>query len=257
MTEDELVARTDSNYFAVWPLYSSLGDGGGETRQRGALTITDSSTPMANFNNIFVTRPLRDPVPELRDAIAFFDERGRPFVVRIREGLDPAAARACSELGLVDGGITPGMALADLGRPGTRVEGLSILTARTRETFLAHFELIVAAFGVPRQFAEMLLTERFLHLPDVELYVGYLGDKPVASSALFVTGRTGGIYNVATLPEMRGRGIGEAMTWHCVRRGAAMGCVAATLQASDMGRPIYERMGFRLVSPYRTYQRPS
>lgn len=256
MTEDELIARTDSNYFAVWPLYSSFGDGGGETRQRGALTITDSSTPMANFNNIFVTRPLRDPLPELRDAITFFDERRRPFVVRIREGLDPAAERACGELGLVDVGITPGMALADMAKPGTRVEGLTMLTARTHETFLHHVGMIEAAFGVPRQFVEQLMTDRFLHLPDVELYVGYLDDKPVASSALFVTGRTAGIYNVATLPEVRGRGIGEAMTWHCVRRGAAMGCVAATLQASDMGRPIYERMGFRLVSPYRTYQRP-
>lgn len=256
MTDEELIARTDSNYFAVWPLYSSLGDAGGETRQRGALTISDSCTPLAMFNNIFVTRPPRDPVSELRDAIALFDERGRPFVVRIREGLDPATERACGELGLVDGGITPGMALGDMTLPGSRVEGLSIRTARTRETFLDHFEMIIAAFGVPRQFAEMLLTERFLHVPDVELYVGYLDDKPVASSALFVTGRTAGIYNVATLPEARGRGIGEAMTWHCVRRGAAMGCVAATLQATDMGRPVYERMGFRLVSPYRTYQRP-
>ncbi len=256
MTEDELVARTDSNYFAVWPLYSSLGDGGGETRQCGALTITDSCTPLAMFNNIFVTRPLRDPLAEIRDAIALFDERGRPFVVRIREGLDPAAERACGELGFVDGGITPGMALADIAQPGTRVEGLTVLTARTHETFLHHLDVIEGGFGVPRQFIDMLMTERFLHVPDVEVYVGYLDDKPVASSALFVTGRTAGIYNVATLPDVRGRGIGEAMTWHCVRRGAAMGCVAATLQASDMGRPIYERMGFRLVSPYRTYQRP-
>jgi hypothetical protein len=30
----------------------------------------------------------------------------------------------------------------------------------------------------------------------------------------------------------------------------------SALQASAMGRPVYERMGFRLVSPYRTYHRP-
>jgi hypothetical protein len=35
-----------------------------------------------------------------------------------------------------------------------------------------------------------------------------------------------------------------------------MGCVMAALQASEMGRPVYERMGFRLVSPYRTFHRP-
>ena len=256
MTDDELIVRTDANYFAVWPLLCSLGDGGGEVIQRSGLTITDSGTPLTQFNNIFVTRPLRDPLEKLRGAVALFDDRRRPFVVRIREGLDSAADRACEELGLVEGDVTPGMALADMTKPGTRVDGLTILTATSRETFLHHLDMIVGAFGVPRQFAEALLTDRFLHVPDAELYVGYLDHRPVASSALFVTGRTAGVYNVATLPEVRGRGIGEAMTWHCVRRGAAIGCVAATLQASEMGRPIYERMGFRLVSPYHTYHRP-
>ncbi len=256
MNDDELIARADANYFTVWPLLCSLGDGGSEVIQRGGLTITDSGTPLAQFNNIFVTRPLPDPLAQLKGAIALFDERSRPFLVRIREGLDPAADRACGELGLVDGGVMPGMALADMTKPGTRAEGLTMLTARTHEAFSHHLDMIVGAFGVPRAYAEVLLTERFLHLPDTELYVGYLDDRPVAASALFVTGRTAGVYNVATLPEVRGRGIGEAMTWHCVRRGAAMGCVAATLQASDMGRPIYERIGFRLVSPYHTYHRP-
>ena len=256
MTDDELVARTDANYYAVWPLYTSLGDGGGEVIQRDGVTLTDSGTPVAQFNNIFVTRPLRDPLAQLESAIALFDERSRPFLLRIREGLDPAADRACGELGLADGGVTPGMALADMTKSGTRVEGLTILTARTHEAFSHHLDMIVAAFGVPRAYAELLLTERFLHLPDTELYVGYLDDRPVAASALFVTGRTAGVYEVATLPEVRGRGIGEAMTWHCVRRGAAMGCVVATLQASAMGYPIYERMGFRLVAPYHTYHRP-
>jgi ribosomal protein S18 acetylase RimI-like enzyme len=256
MTDDELIARTDSNYFAVWPLFCSLGEGGGEVIQRGGLIITDSGAPLAMFNNVFVTRPLADPLEALRDAVALLDARGRPFLVRIREGLDPAADRACGELGLVDGGVTPGMALSDVTKHGSPVAGLTIVTAATRETFLHHVEMIVGGFGVPRRFVEALLTDHFLHVPDAELYVGYLDNKPVASSALFVTGRTAGVYNVATLPDVRGRGIGEAMTWHCVRRGAAMGCVAATLQASDMGYPIYERMGFRLVSPYRTYHRP-
>jgi ribosomal protein S18 acetylase RimI-like enzyme len=255
MTDEELIARADANYFTVWPLLCSLADGAGEVIQRGGLIMTDSGTPLAMVNSVFVTRPLRDPVAELRGALAFFDERRRPFLVRIRRGLDPAADRACAELGLVAGGVMPGMALDRMTNEGTRVDGLAIVAAKTRATFLHHLDVMVEGFGLPREFAEVLLTDRFLHVPDAELYVGYVDDRPIASSALFVTGRTAGIYNVATLADVRGRGIGEAMTWHCVRRGAEMGCVAAILQASEMGFPIYERMGFRLVSPYHTYHR--
>jgi predicted acetyltransferase len=58
---------------------------------------------------------------------------------------------------------------------------------------------------------------------------------------------------VATRAKFRRRGVGEALTWHAVREGVAAGCRSATLQASEMGRPIYERMGFRLVAPYKTF----
>lgn len=35
--------------------------------------------------------------------------------------------------------------------------------------------------------------------------------------------------------------------------GAADGCDVAILQATDMGRPIYERLGFRTVVQYVGY----
>jgi hypothetical protein len=181
MTDDELIARADANYFTVWPLLCSLGDGGGEVIQRGGLTITDSGTPLAMVNSIFVTRPLHDPVAELRRALAFLDERRRPFLVRIREGLDPAADRACIELGLVEGGVTPGMALNQMTSEGTRLEGLTIVTAAMRETFLHHLEVVVEGFGLPRQFVE-LLRPIFPHARCRAL-AGYVDDRPAAASA--------------------------------------------------------------------------
>jgi ribosomal protein S18 acetylase RimI-like enzyme len=61
------------------------------------------------------------------------------------------------------------------------------------------------------------------------------------------------VYYVATLPDFRRRGLGEAMTRRAIAQGAAAGCNVATLQASPLGLPIYERMGFRRVGYYRTY----
>jgi ribosomal protein S18 acetylase RimI-like enzyme len=78
----------------------------------------------------------------------------------------------------------------------------------------------------------------------------------VASSALIVIDGVAGVHYVGTLASHRRRGFGEAMTRHAVDEGAQAGCRSATLQASEMGQPIYERMGFRVVTQYKTFVRP-
>jgi len=65
-----------------------------------------------------------------------------------------------------------------------------------------------------------------------------------------------GVYNVATLAAYRRRGLGEGMTAHAAQEGARAGCRMASLQSSEMGLPVYTRMGFRTVAGYRTFVRP-
>ena len=43
------------------------------------------------------------------------------------------------------------------------------------------------------------------------------------------------------------------MTARVVADGVSAGCDVAALQASAMGRPIYERQGFRTVVRYAAY----
>ncbi len=47
-----------------------------------------------------------------------------------------------------------------------------------------------------------------------------------------------------------------AMTARVAADGVAAGCDVAILQASDMGRPVYERMGYRRVVQYMGYVEP-
>ena len=66
--------------------------------------------------------------------------------------------------------------------------------------------------------------------------------EPVCTSALVRNADVAGIYFVATLEDFRGRG--AAVTWEAARDGIEHGCRFASLQASELGRPVYERMGF-------------
>jgi GNAT superfamily N-acetyltransferase len=95
-----------------------------------------------------------------------------------------------------------------------------------------------------------------LDRPDCVVYVGYAGGDPVVSGLGWRTGRTIGVYSIATIPSARRRGYGAAMTARVVSDGLVTGCDVAALQASDMGRPIYQRMGFRTVVRYVSYKDP-
>ena len=87
-------------------------------------------------------------------------------------------------------------------------------------------------------------------------WVASLEGMPVAAAALFVGAGVAGIYNVCTVPEARGRGIGRAVTGAALDEAVSRGLDLAILGASEMGLPVDRRMGFREVSRLRSYAPP-
>lgn len=89
--------------------------------------------------------------------------------------------------------------------------------------------------------------------PDVALFTGAVNGQVIATARLTCLGAIAEITGVVTEPGQRRRGIGTAMTWAAIAAGAARGCTSATLTATEMGYPVYLKMGFQPVCTFRTY----
>lgn len=77
---------------------------------------------------------------------------------------------------------------------------------------------------------------------------------PIATAAACVAAGVNLVTFVATMPEARGQGIGEAITW---RATLADPTFPAMLIASDPGRPVYERMGYHALTRWTLWYRPT
>jgi ribosomal protein S18 acetylase RimI-like enzyme len=75
-------------------------------------------------------------------------------------------------------------------------------------------------------------------------YALWCDGEMVATSTLAFCDDVAGIYNVATLPHVRRKGFGAAVTAHAVREGRELGAATAVLQSTDAGLGVYRKLGF-------------
>jgi ribosomal protein S18 acetylase RimI-like enzyme len=160
--------------------------------------------------------------------------------------------------GLEPDGVAPGMAvsLTDWSAP-PRPDGLEIEPARDGATFHDAMDVMFDGFEAPRE-VQPLFEERFRDYSvgpraTSRTYVARLDGRAVATSLGAVFDGIVAIYNVATVPAARRRGAGAAITAEAMADAKAQGARWAILETSEMGRSVYERLGFRHVTDIAIY----
>jgi hypothetical protein len=79
------------------------------------------------------------------------------------------------------------------------------------------------------------------------------GHEPLGVACGYLYETTGGVYYVGTPPETRGRGAGAAVTSWVTNRLFELGATSVALQASTVGFPIYQRLGYGVYDHYRRF----
>lgn len=76
-------------------------------------------------------------------------------------------------------------------------------------------------------------------------FIAVRDDAPIASASIFTGAGIAGLYNVGTVPQARGQGIGTAITLAALAAARRAGHRRAMLGAEPPAAPLYRRIGFR------------
>ena len=225
-----------------------------EFYQQDGLIRWRTPVPMAWMNGVLCSRPpWRDEGQTIADTLTYFKARDVPI---FSWWLEPHLQVSDWDRHLARRGFrydrgTPGMAvnLHALPEIARFPAGLEVVTVQDAATLRTWTHTLLAGFGLPVSWEPGLLAllDGLGLDPPVRHYLGYLDGQPVAIASLFLAAGVAGLQYLATVPEVRGRGVATAMALTALGEMRAVGYRAGILQSSEMGYNLYLRLGFRTL----------
>jgi ribosomal protein S18 acetylase RimI-like enzyme len=253
-----LAARMDASLAAYWGGYA-LAEGAHREKFPGA-SLFYTPIPLSLFNTVILTGQDAASIDGVFSSAAkCIAEQGRPILWRLSPtAVSDEVTTRLEQYGLQQQGRDPAMLanLSELPSP-VQITGLKIQASEGRSGRYDWARLTCDAFELGPD-VRKAMSECEAAIPESEFasqprYVGYLDGEPVAVSSLVMTEGLAGVYAVATLPDARNRGIGTAMTLHVMREGKMRGAKSAVLQATEIGKSVYEGIGFSTAYEYELY----
>ncbi len=251
MNESDFIRAIENNLAEAWRFLSHIPGVDYEAGPEMIRYIGGIPYPLCN-SIMQANFPPGSLDEKIREAMAPITARQLPLFWWVGPATRPAdLGRHLEKQGLSLIERVPGMAMdlrsAEENRPAPA--GLTIREIQNREDLRAWIDVFRIGFETPEVAANFFHNAMsYIGLGPGLRYKHYLGlckDEPVACSSVYLGDGDAGIYNVVTLPDFRGRGIGSVMTQRPVRVAEEQGLRIGVLHASAMGRPVYERLGFR------------
>jgi len=118
---------------------------------------------------------------------------------------------------------------------------LTFMDVTTQEMATIWTDIASLSFGY---YIPASLIQEIIGLPKLKLILAFLDDIPVATGLLFENSEVVGIHLVGVAPSHRRQGIARQLMYYLIQVAQELDIAYATLQASVMGEPLYETLGF-------------
>ena len=232
MTEEQLISAAHRSYVNAFRKLAEHCPNGAVWDAGGTFAfVSGLATPQ--LNGCVVTQPV---APEhLVAALGWLNESGLPYGFWVDEAVVDGLTPVAAEYGMVRAAWTvPAMAVHPIPPAPEPDTGVSVVPG---------LDPGVADY-VPSSMAGD---------SDIRLFTAYLDGRPVGSSGAIRCGEVASVVAVGTVPEARRRGVGTAASWAAVEAGKEWDCRAVILEATEMGFPVYAKMGFRTITRYAAF----
>ena len=228
----------------------------------GVLAYAGGSWLPVNSNGAFRTHESVPGTDLIARADGFFSGRKRGYTIKVRDtGQDADVEAAAVAAGLVPFGESfPEMIcrgpFSDLASPDG-VEVRMVVDTPGLADFIAVDTDAYATYGMPAE----VFTDSFdqpaalLGDEDVAIVVAYRGEQPVAAALTYLSDGSASLQWVGTVAATRQLGLGRYITQCATNVAFERGATTCTLQASEMGEPVYAKLGYESLYRYQNYLR--
>jgi len=220
---------------------------------RPGLAITWPDTQFPFYNALFLTEELTDAQvlqDKVQQAAAYLGaRRNRGLFVVCLDNLSGAAKKSLpaifAEAKFVQAIPMTGMAGDILPMEAPRHPALRFERILGDKTIQEFAELNCISYDVPIETSHSLVKEHTFWHEHAHGFVAYKGDEPVSTATAIINEGCLFLFLVATKPEARRKGYGEAVVRHALQTAyAASGIRRTVLHATDAGYPLYLRLGY-------------
>jgi GNAT superfamily N-acetyltransferase len=253
---DEIVRRAHLNLVESSRQLFALDSGATLVEADGCMLGAGSSDNPAISNAAFRVDDDLDPAELLRRAGEFFGARGRGYSLWTRGDRreDRDLLEVARAQGLNPFFEMPEMVMERRAEQTPLPDGVELRRLEGSADAADYWHVAgesYASIGFPPEVFEHYDDHSGLVAGNTVAFLAYRGTEPLAIAMTIVTDGVAGIYWVGTTEGARGQGLGRAITAAAVNAGFDLGADIASLQASPMGEPIYNAMGFETIYDYR------
>jgi GNAT superfamily N-acetyltransferase len=249
--------ESNEQFISAWAMFAHAFPHA-EIAVSDRLAIGWPDVPLVPYNNIFLLGEMSsqdDLASTVDKAIERSKRKKHPGMITVCHDLLSGSAKSDMEAIFSERGYTTLQVMTGMvgeifpleapGHPDLRMERMNDGRAIT--------ELNCDAYHLPRELGYASIMDEALWKNSYS-YVGYIGDRPVATATTLVNGNTLYLALVATAEDVRNKGYGSAVVRYSLQKAyEATGFMRTVLHATADGYPVYKRLGYEPVAKFTWY----